>query len=475
MIRSRRNRTVNPEASVGTSPPDARRSGASCGCRCARDHTDGGPHVRELSEGDRCTITVNNREIQVYGGLTILQALVTEGIEVPSLCHDIRLERSNGNCGLCVVEVGADAPRDVKACLTPVQAGMVVTTHSPRLEAYRKVRLEQLLCDHNADCVAPCVETCPANIDIQTYLSHVADGNYEAAVRVIKDRNPFPSVCGRVCPHPCEAECRRGLVDEPIAINHVKRFAADGDRAQADPWRARPMLIDGESQEGVTLGIWYLRHVTKGVDKPLGDKVVVIGGGNTAIDCVRTALRKGAKHVKLVYRRTRDEMPAQSFEVEEALHEGVEMVFLTAPTRITSEGGVKQLHCVRMELGEPDRSGRRRPVMLEGSDFVIEADTIIGAIGQTTDTTFLYNDLPVRLNKWGDIDINGHTMQTSESNIFSGGDCVTGPATVIQAVAAGRRAAKAIDEFVTRGYVRPSQEDFTCSRGRLQVKSSWLG
>src|SRR5450756_3044401 len=99
-------------------------------------------------------------------------------------------DRSNGNCGLCVVEVGADAPRDVKACLTPVQAGMVITTHSPRLEAYRKVRLEQLLCDHNADCVAPCVETCPANIDIQTYLSHVADGNYEAAVRVIKDRNP---------------------------------------------------------------------------------------------------------------------------------------------------------------------------------------------------------------------------------------------------------------------------------------------
>ena len=529
--------------------------------------------MRELSESDRFTVTVNNREIEVFEGLTILEALVLEGIEVPSLCHDIRLERSNGNCGLCVVEVGAEAPRDVKACLTPVRAGMVITTHSPRLVEYRKVRLQQLLCDHNADCVAPCVQTCPANIDIQTYLSHVADGNYQAAVHVIKDRNPFPSVCGRVCPHPCESECRRSLADEPVAINYVKRFAADWDMAQDEPWlprveaptgkriavvgagpsglsaayysaiaghsvtvfekqdhaggmmrygipeyrlpkqtldaeiasiealcvqivtgkalgthlsledlrrdfdavylaigswRASPLLIDGESQEGVTLGIRYLRHVTKGVDKPLGDTVVVIGGGNTAIDCVRTALRKGAKHVKLVYRRTRDEMPAQAFEVEEALHEGVEMVFLAAPTRITSEGGVKQLHCVRMELGEPDRSGRRRPVMLEGSDFVIEADTIIGAIGQTTDTTFLYNDLPVRLNKWGDIDINGHTMQTSESNIFSGGDCVTGPATVIQAVAAGRRAAKAIDEFVTRGYVRPGQEDFTCSRGRLE-------
>ena len=529
--------------------------------------------MRELSESDRVTVTVNNREIQAHGDLTILQSLVMEGIEVPSLCHDIRLERSNGNCGLCVVEVGTDSPRDVKACVTPIQPGMTITTHSPRLEAYRKVRLEQLLCDHNADCVAPCVQTCPANIDIQTYLSHVADGNYEAAVRVIKDRNPFPSVCGRVCPHPCEAACRRNLVDEPVAINYVKRFASDWDMSQDEPWsprvaestgkriavvgagpsglsaayysaiqghavtvfekqdhaggmlrygipeyrlpkatldaeiglmesigvqivtgkalgthlsledlrrdfdavylaigswRATPLRIDGEHLEGVELGIDYLRHVTKGAKVDLGETVVVIGGGNTAIDCARTALRMGAKNVKLVYRRTRDEMPAEPFEVEEALHEGIEMVFLTAPTRITMADGRKQLHCVRMELGEPDRSGRRRPVIVEGSEFVIGADYVIGAIGQTTDTGFLYNDLPVRLNKWGDIDIDGHTSQSSEMNIFAGGDCVTGPATVIQAVAAGRRAARAIDEFVTRGYVRPSTEDYACSRGTLE-------
>ncbi|WP_024286662.1 NAD(P)-binding protein [Cellulomonas sp. KRMCY2] len=530
--------------------------------------------MRELSESDRFTITVNNREIQVFGGLTILQALVMEDIEVPSLCHDIRLKRSNGSCGLCVVEVGTEAPRDVKACLTPVQPDMVITTHSPRLEEYRKVRLQQLLCDHNADCVAPCVETCPANIDIQTYLSHVADGNYQAAIHVIKDRNPFPSVCGRVCPHPCESECRRSLVDEPVAINYVKRFAADWDMAQDEPWiprvdaptgkriavvgagpsglsaayysaisghavtvfekqdhaggmmrygipeyrlpkatldqeigviqalgvqivtgkalgthlsledlkrdfdsvylsigswRATPLGIDGDRNERVELGIDYLRHIAKGSTRSRGDTVVVIGGGNTAIDCVRTALRKGAKSVKLIYRRTRDEMPAEAFEVAEALHEGVEMIFLTAPTKITTaEDGHNQLHCTKMVLGEPDRSGRRRPVIVEGSDFVIDADTIIGAIGQSTDTGFLYNDLPVRLNKWGDIDVDGHTMQSSESNVFAGGDCVTGPATVIQAVAAGRRAAMAIDEFVTRGYVRPSTEDYSCSRGTLE-------
>ena len=529
--------------------------------------------MRELSENERLTITVNNREIQVFDGLTILDALLKEGIEVPSLCHDIRLTRSNGSCGLCVVEVGTDAPRDVKACLTPVHAGMVIQTHTPRLEAYRKVRLQQLLCDHNADCVAPCVQTCPANIDIQTYLSHVADGNYEAAVRVIKDRNPFPSVCGRVCPHPCESECRRSLADEPVAINYVKRFAADWDMARDEPWvprvtestgkrlaivgagpsglsaayyaaiaghdvtvferrswpggmmrygipeyrlpkatldkeiglieslgvkiitrkalgthinledlkrdfdavylaigswRASPLRIDGEDSEGVWLGIQYLEQVYKEIEIPLGNTVLVIGGGNTAIDCARTALRKGAEHVKLVYRRTRDEMPAQAIEVQEALREGIEMVFLTSPERITTEGGRKQLHCLQMELGEPDRSGRRRPLPIDGSDFVIECDTIIGAIGQSTDTGFLYNDLPVRLNKWGDIDIDGNTMQSSETKIFAGGDCVTGPATVIQAVAAGRRAAAAIDEFVMRGYVRPSQEDYSCSRGSLE-------
>lgn len=528
---------------------------------------------------NRIKVSVNGREIEVYDGLTILQALLQEDIHIPHLCYDIRLDRANGNCGLCVVELGeGDAQREVKACQTPIKEGMVICTNSSKLENYRKIRLEQILSDHNADCVAPCVMTCPANIDIQAYLRHAGNGNFETALRVIKDSNPFPSVCGRVCPHPCEAECRRNLVDSPVAINNVKRFIADWDLSRKQPWtptkrsasgkkiaivgagpsglsaayysainghdvtvferqphaggmmrygipeyrlpeetldkeieiikslgvkimtgkalgthvqladlhkdfdvvylaigswRATPMHIEGENLDGVWLGIQYLEQVTKGNNINLGDTVAVIGGGNTAIDCARTALRKGAKSVKLIYRRTRDEMPAEPYEVEEAIHEGVEMLFLMAPNKIVSENGKKKLHCIKMILGEPDRSGRRRPVPVEGSDIEIEVDTVIGAIGQSTNTQFLYHDLPVKLNKWGDIEINGRTFQTSEMNIFAGGDCVTGPATVIQAVAAGRQAAEAMDCFLMKGYVKEQNIDYSCSRGSLEDLPKW--
>ena len=239
-------------------------------------------------------------------------------------------------------------------------------------------------------------------------------------------------------------------------------------------WRATPMQVEGENLEGVWLGINYLEQEIKGAKIKLGENVVVIGGGNTAIDCARTALRKeGVKSVKLLYRRTREEMPAEPFEVEEALAEGVEMLFLMAPNKIELEGDRKNLQCIKMQLGEPDRSGRRRPVPIEGSEFTIEADTIIGAIGQSTNTQFLYNDLPVKLSKWGDIEINGKTMQTSETNVFAGGDCVTGPATVIQAVAAGRHTADAMDSFLQKGYIKEENVDYSCSRGSLEDLPRW--
>ncbi|NCC77446.1 MAG: 2Fe-2S iron-sulfur cluster binding domain-containing protein, partial [Clostridia bacterium] len=159
--------------------------------------------MKSISNQKRIKVSVNGREMEVYDNLTILQSLLQEDVNIPHLCYDIRLDRANGNCGLCVVELGDKGKeRDVKACQTPIKEGMVITTNSPKLEGYRRIRLEQLLSDHNADCVAPCVQTCPANIDIQGYLAQVSNGNYEAAVRIIKDKNPFPIVCGRVCPHP---------------------------------------------------------------------------------------------------------------------------------------------------------------------------------------------------------------------------------------------------------------------------------
>ncbi|MDR2975404.1 MAG: [FeFe] hydrogenase, group A [Propionibacteriaceae bacterium] len=526
----------------------------------------------EQASAQRVSVTVDGHRMEVIGGLTVLQSLLQQGVHVPSLCHDVRLRRSNGNCGLCMVEVGEDH-RPVKACITPITEGMEILTRSASIDAFRAIRMEQLLADHNADCLPPCQETCPAHIDIQRYLALVADGNIGAALRVIKDRNPFPSACGRVCPHPCEAQCRRNLVDQPVAINQVKRFVADQDLFSDQPWipdlakptgkrvaiigagpsglsaayfaaikghnvtvfdrrskpggmmrygipeyrlpkatldaeialieslgvtlrcgislgthvsledvqrdfdavylaigswSATPLRIDGDSLPGVHLGINYLHAVTNHEDSPVGDRVLVVGGGNTAIDCARTAIRKGAKHVALVYRRTQTEMPAESYEVAEAVAEGVQLELLTAPESISQRDGHLVMKCLRMELGEPDRSGRRRPVAIPGSEFGLDADTIIGAIGQRTDTSFLYNDLPVRLNRYGDIDIDGATMQCSEPKIFAGGDCVTGPATVIQAVAAGRRAAEAMDEFVMKGYVRPSHEPYDCSRGSLE-------
>jgi formate dehydrogenase major subunit len=232
-------------------------------------------------------------------------------------------------------------------------------------------------------------------------------------------------------------------------------------------WRATPMQVDGENSRGVWLGINYLERVAKGADVPIGDRVLVIGGGNTAIDCARTAVRKGAK-VSLLYRRTQAEMPAEPKEVADAVEEGVEMIFLTAPSSIEQTADGLKLHCMKMELGEPDRSGRRRPVPIPDSDFAIEATAVIGAIGQSTNTQFLYNDLPVRLDAHGNIDVAGRTLETSESKIFAGGDCVTGPATVIEAVAAGRAAADAIHQFVTKGYVRAAPQAYNCSRGSLE-------
>lgn len=521
-------------------------------------------------------LIINKKEIETLPGKTILQVALKNDIHIPHLCNDNRLSKTDGNCGLCTVELENEGGF-IQACEIQVKEGMVIQTANPKLESFRRVRLEQLLRNHHADCIAPCVQTCPAHIDIQSYLRQMVNGNIRATLRIIKDRNPFPVVCGRVCPHTCEAECRRSLVDSPVGINYVKRFVAELDAHHEEPyspvkkpatgkrvaivgagpaglsaayysavyghdvtvferqpeaggmmrygipeyrlpkklldkeidaikklgvkiqtkkslgthirledlqqdfdaaflavgaWLPNPLKLEGDRARGVWLGITFLERMTKGIEVELGDTVLVIGGGNTAIDCARTAIRrKDVKKVHLIYRRTKEEMPAEPHEVEDALAEGIEMSFLMAPVDIDFDRDsryLKGVKFIKMELGPPDRSGRRRPVPVEGDEVYIKATSIIGAIGQSTDTSFLWNDLPVSKNKWGDVEINGKTMETSVEKVFAGGDCVTGPATVIQAVAAGKQAADCMHDFITKGYVPERKDDYACSRGTLE-------
>lgn len=395
--------------------------------------------------------------------------------------------------------------------------------------------------------VVPCRSACPAGIDIPRYVHLISQGRPGEALAVIREKVPFPGVLGRVCVHPCEQECRRSELNEPISIRALKRFAADHDDGR---WRRNSKLahptgkrvavvgsgpagltaayylaklghrvavlealpqpggmmrvgipayrlpreildseieeirragveikvnckveslkalfrqgydaifvalgahkgmqlaVEGECSPGVLDCVSFLRQLSLGEKVNLGGRVGVIGGGNAAIDASRTALRLGAEEVTIIYRRSRAEMPANREEVEEALHEGVKLLFLTAPARINSEGGRLKLQCVRMELGEPDASGRRRPVPVKGSEFVMEFDNIIVAIGQQPDIPAGFELKVTRLNT---IEVDPVTLATNIEAVYAGGDVVTGPASVIEAIAAGRKAASSIDKYL---------------------------
>ncbi|MBF0426845.1 MAG: FAD-dependent oxidoreductase, partial [Magnetococcales bacterium] len=174
---------------------------------------------------ENITVTLNGRSVEAPAGATIRDVAEANGVHVPTFCHDDRL-KPFASCFLCVVEV-ANARTLLPACSTRVTPGMAITTDSPKVTHSRKTALDLLLSDHAGDCIAPCEATCPANIDIQGYVAHIANGEFTAAVHLIKERNPLPVVCGRICPHPCESQCRRGLVDEPVAINPLKRFSSE--------------------------------------------------------------------------------------------------------------------------------------------------------------------------------------------------------------------------------------------------------
>jgi len=497
------------------------------------------------------SISINGRQLPADGEMTILQVCKENGIRIPTLCYDEQLSPI-GSCQLCVVELEGHGL--ITSCNTRVADGMVIETKNEKVIAARKRALETLLADHYGDCVAPCQKACPAGIDIQGYLALIARGAYTEAVEVIKERLPLPGVIGRVCPHPCETACRRSLVDDPIPICALKRFAADQEMFGSDKFipqvkpstgkkvaivgagpgglaaayylcreghgvtlfeslpkpggmlrygipdyrlpqdvldteiqsivnmganiktnqalgkdftidslfqegydaaflaigahKSSTMRVEGEDLEGVYPGTDFLRAVVMGKPLNIGKRVAVIGGGNTAIDAARTSLRLGAEEVTIVYRRSRHEMPATDWEVEEAEEEGVKLHFLAAPTKIVGANGrVSAIECTKMELGEPDKSGRRSPQPVKGSEFLIPVDSVIAAIGQKPELTPLEAVSEIA-TKWGNIVANTDTLITDKKGVFAGGDCVTGAATAVQAIAAGRKAAMAIIRYL---------------------------
>lgn len=214
--------------------------------------------------------------------------------------------------------------------------------------------------------------------------------------------------------------------------------------------RSLKLHVPGEDDlEGVTDAITFLREINLGKPLECAGKLLVIGGGNAAIDCARMALRLGCQEVSILYRRTQEEMPAYPQEVEETLEEGIEIHFLTAPVRIIGvDGRVTKVECIRMHLGEADATGRRRPLPLKGSEFNLEADVVVTAIGQTPDLGFLSENLGMALSHKNLIEVDPRTAATNISGVFAGGDVASGPRTVVEAIAYGKRAAKSIDRYL---------------------------
>jgi len=407
--------------------------------------------------------------------------------------------------------------------------------------------------------ISPCQHTCPVGINVPKYVAHIADGEYLQAVETIRERNPFPAICGRICHHPCEGRCRRGELEESVAIRSLKRFAADwyfehiNELPEPEPFprtrnqkvavvgagpcglscayflaqmgykvtifeamgigggmpavaipdfrlprevidseiayivkrgveikyntpldtkftiehlresgynaiyiaagahKSQRIGIPGESEdlEGFHYGLRFLHDIKLGKKVKVGTRVAIIGGGNVALDASRTALRLGAEEVNIYYRRSREEMPVTEVEFNEATDEGVNVHFLVGPTRISSTNGkIAGLQCIRMKLGEPDSDGRRAPIPIPDSEFFAEVDTVIAAVGQAADLSFLPPDSALERSRWERLVVDSNSLSTNVLGVFAGGDFVFGPGMIIEAIAGGRRGALAIDKYL---------------------------
>lgn len=505
---------------------------------------------------EKFKLNINGKEVKGLPGQTILEVARENDIFIPTLCYDERT-KIYGSCGICMCEVEGN-PKLCKACATVIAPGMVIRTNTERVIESRKTNLELLLSNHTGDCRPPCVLACPAQTDCQGYVGLIANGEYEAALELVKDKIPLPAALGRVCPHPCEEKCRRGLIDEPISIQWLKRFVADNDLMgeeafipECEPatgkrvavigggpmglsaayflrqkghdvtifesmpkaggmlrygipeyrlpkevldeeiltiekmgveiitdtkigvdipfetvredfdavllgigaWISTGVGCKGEDADGVIGGIDFLRKVVRNEEIELGEKVAIVGGGNTAMDACRTAVRLGAKEVYNIYRRTKDEMPADMVEIEEAEEEGVIFKNLTNPIEVIKDenGHAKEVVLQVMELGEPDASGRRRPIPVEGKTETIAIDTMILAIGQAVDASIFDCD-KTRKNA---IAYDKETFMTSMPGVFAGGDCGNDKISIaVEAIADAKKVSESIDAYLDGEIIR---------------------
>ena len=510
-------------------------------------------------------LTINGKLLTASKGDTVLDVAKKNGIEIPTLCHHESV-KVYGACSLCLIEAEG-TPKLLRACSTKVSDGMVINTESERVVKARKVALELLMSDHVGDCVAPCALNCPAGTDCQGYIKAIANGDDREAVKIIKEKLPLPASIGRVCPHPCESNCRSALVEEPMSIAFMKYFAADNDLNSSTPfmpekaaatgksvavlgggpagltaayflasmghkvtvfdkmpkmggmlrygipeyrlpktvldkeialieslgvemknnvkigsditfaeireshdatlvaigaWSSMSTRTKGEELEGVVGGIDFLQKVALGEETGMGKNVAVVGGGNTAMDACRTAVRLGAENVYVIYRRTRAEMPAEDIEIKEAMEEGVEFKFLTNPDEYLGENGkVTQVKLQVMELGEPDASGRRAPVPVEGKFEILDIDTVIAAIGQKVNPTGFEE---IELNSRGIIAADEFTFRTNLADVFAVGDATNrGASIAIAAIGEAEKASKVIDSFL-KGDVVPYIKPFVSEK-----------
>ncbi len=496
-------------------------------------------------------IRLNIDGVEVVGrkGQTILEIARENNIEIPTLCHDERVKQY-GSCGLCVVE-GVGMPKLMRSCSTEAMDNMILKTRSKRVVEARTIALEMLMSDHSGDCQGPCVLACPGQTDCQAYVGLIANGQYALANKVIKDKLPLPASIGRVCPHPCETKCRRGLVEEPIQIASLKYFAGDKDLALDEPyipelaektgkkiniigggpggltaayfllvnghdvtiydqmpklggmlrygipqyrlpksilqkeidiiekmgakfvlntkigrdvsfehirssadativaigaWSSTKLGIPGEDNEGVLGGIEFLENYVTNRPFKAGERVAIVGGGNTAMDACRTSVRLGAKEVYNIYRRTKDQMPAEQIEIEEAEEEGVIFKELVNPIEIKKVADGLELTLQVMELGAPDASGRRSPVPVEGKVEKLVVDCVISAIGQILNPAGFEE---IALTKRGTIAADEGTYSTNLDGVFAIGDATNKGADIaIAAIGEAKRAVAVIETYL---------------------------